>query len=353
MSKVAVLETTPEDVVQDYGKLMESAGYQSALPKDRELLLKLNLSWSLYFPACSTQPWQLEGVLEEVTGEYPRIHPVENQTVVTDPVKGARLNKWMPILEKYDLPFTPLTDVEWTHYEPKAEMLAMHEIFPEGFRIPEMFKGKSVLHLPTQKTHGHTTITGAMKNAFGGLLTKRRHHSHRMIHEVLVDLLQIQKEIHPGIFAVMDGTVYGDGAGPRAMKPRVGNHILASQDQVAIDAISAKMMGYQPMDIDFIRLAHERGLGVGDPDQIEVVGKDIKNICYNCETAKSLVVWGDQLFRKGALKFLEPLLFHTPLFRLCILGSAVFHDHVWYPTVGRKRIREFNQTRWGRLFQTY
>ena len=47
-------------------------------------------------------------------------------------------------------------------------------------------------------------MTGAMKNAFGGLLHLKRHWTHSVIHETLVDLLIIQKEIHPGIFAVMD-----------------------------------------------------------------------------------------------------------------------------------------------------
>jgi hypothetical protein len=291
--------------------------------------------------------------LEKISGEYPQIIPVENRTVVTDPRKGAKLNKWLPILEKYKLEFTPLTEVEWTRYTPKAEMLAMDKIFPEGFSIPELFKGKSVLHLPTQKTHGHTTITGAMKNAFGGLLTKRRHHSHKMIHEVLVDLLAIQKEIHPGVFAAIDGTVVGDSAGPRAMIPRVENFILASEDQVAVDAVSAKMMGYDPFSIDFIKLAHDRGLGLGDIDQIDIVGDDISDVCYGCETKKSLIIWGDQLFRKGAFSILEPILFHTPLFWLCIQASAVFHDYVWYPTVGRKRINEFNKTQWGKLFKKY
>ena len=46
-------------------------------------------------------------------------------------------------------------------------------------------------------------------NAFGGLLTTRRHYTHSVIHETLNDLLAIQKEIHAGIFTVMDGTVCG------------------------------------------------------------------------------------------------------------------------------------------------
>ncbi len=74
----------------------------------------------------------------------------------------------------------------------------------------------------------------------------------------------------------MDGTVCGDGSGPRTMIPRIKNIILASGDPVAIDAISAKLMGYDPMKIRFIKLAHDRGLGIGDPDQIELSGEDIR-----------------------------------------------------------------------------
>jgi len=354
MSKVVVLKTKPESVLEDYKKLMHLAEYEKALLKDKETILKLNLSWSLYFPSCSTEPWQLDGVLGTMIEDgYKRIVPVENKTVVTDPWKGAKLNKWLPILEKYNLKFQPLTEVKWIPYKPKSEMLAMYKIFPDGFSIPEMLIGKNVLHLPTQKTHGHSIITGAMKNAFGGLLTKRRHHSHKLIHEVLVDLLKIQKEIHTGIFAIVDGTVCGDGAGPRAMISRIENYILASEDQVAIDAISAKMMGYDPMKIPFIKISHDLGLGMGDPEQIEIIGEDIKNVNYHFTTKKSLVILWDQIFRKGSLSFLEPLVFHTPIFNLCILGSEAYHDYIWYPTIGRKRINDFMKTEWGKLFQKY
>ncbi|MFC2154105.1 DUF362 domain-containing protein [Candidatus Altiarchaeota archaeon] len=353
-SRVFVLKTKPSAVVSDYSRLMHLAKYEKAIPKKNETLLKLNLSWSLYFPSCSTEPWQLEGVVKTLVEDgYRNVIPVENKTVVTDPWKGAKDNKWLPILKKYCLNFQPLTDVKWIPYQPKNEMLAMHEIFPEGLEIPAVLIDKNILHLPTQKTHGHAVMTGAIKNAFGGILKTKRHHSHRMMHEVLVDILQIQKEIHKGIFAVMDGTVCGNGAGPRTMEPHEGNHILASEDQVAIDAISAKMMGFDPMKIPFISMCHDRGLGVGDPEQIEIVGDDISEINYNFHTGRSLVIWGDQLFRRGALRFLEPILFHTPLFRLCILGSAWYHDYLWYPLAGKSIINKFMRTEWGQLFQKY
>lgn len=351
---VAAVKTTPKTVLDDYRRLMHLSGYQQHLSKDIKTILKLNLSWSLYYPACSTEPWQLEGVLRTLREDgFQNLTAMENRTVVTKIDKGVTGNKWKPVMEKYSVPFQPLTGVAWGRYEIKAETPFLDAIYGDTHTIPLCFKGCNVLHLPTVKTHGHTTTTGAMKNAFGGLITVMRHHSHKQIHGVLVDLLKIQKEIHPGIFAAMDGAVCGNGRGPRTMQPVAGNVLLASADQVAIDAISAKIMGFDPLKIHYIKMAHDEGLGCGDPDQIEIAGDDIKALNFGFKTGKSMVVWGDQLFRKGALSFVEPLLFHTPLFNLCIAGSYLYHDWFWYPTVGKSKIRQFNKTEWGQLFQQY
>ncbi len=266
--------------------------------------------------------------------------------------KGETGNKWRPILNKYNEQLIDLTKVEWVPFKPKAELNALNHIFPEDHHIPKLFLKKNVLHLPTLKTHGHTVMTGAMKNAFGGLITARRHHCHKMIHEVLVDLLKIQKEIHPNLFAVMDGCVAGNGKGPRTMIPVSSNLLLASEDQVAIDAISAKIMGYDPMRIKFLKQAHDLGLGCADPAQIDIVGDSIKNMNLHFKTSKSPVIFFDQLFRRK-LKFLEHLFFHTKLFKLMIFSSGFYHDKLWYNTVGKSRIRKFNKTPWGKLFQKY
>jgi uncharacterized protein (DUF362 family) len=249
-------------------------------------------------------------------------------------------------------------------------MVLDSQIFPEGFKIPKFYLNKSIIHLPTIKTHGHTGalggalkntteelkdggITCAMKNAFGGLLTKRRHFSHQFMSEVLVDLLIIQKQIHPAIMAVVDGTVCGDGAGPRTMIPRIKNYLLAGYDQVAVDTIVAKMMGFDPLKLPAIRLAHEEGLGCGDFQQIEIIGEDISKINWNFKTKRSLVIFGDQMVRKGPLKFINPLMRNEVFFTGPILGSLIYHDMIWYPTIGKARIREFMKTSWGKLFKNY
>jgi hypothetical protein len=356
-SQVALLRTRPETVVEDYGRLMRLVKYEETLGRDRELVLKLNLSWTKYFPACSSQPWQVDGVVTTLLADgydRARILPVENKTVVTDPVRGCRNNKWWPVLARHGLSFTPLPAVEWIVYNFESPLLRLNQIFPEGIEIPRMYVGRNVLHMPTCKVHGHTTTTGAIKNAFGGLLKEVRHYAHEFIHEVMVDLMYMQRELHPGVFAVMDGTVMGDGAGPRTMVPRVGNLILASADQVAIDAIAAKIMGFDPLAIPYLRMCHERGLGVADPRAIELVGDaDAATTSLGFHTRRSLVIWGDQLIRRGPLRPLKRLLLHSPLAAWAPFASNVYHDLIWYPTIGRARIRAFAGTSWGRLFERY
>jgi len=350
------LKTSPETVLDDTRAIMGLANYQRFLPKDQDILIKLNLSWTKYFPSCSSQPWQVEGVVRTLIEDgYSRenLIPVENKTVVTNPVKGARNNKWLPILDKYGLEFVPLPDVEWMVYPFKSPLLKLNEIFPEGILIPKIYVGKSILHLPTVKTHGHSTTTGAVKNAFGGLLKEVRHYAHKYIHEVLVDLLYMQRELHPGLFVVMDGTVCGNGAGPRTMLPEIRNIVLASGDSLAIDAVAAKIMGFDPMDIPYIRMAHERGLGVGDLREVEIAGEDIAEMNFGFKTRRSFVIWGDQMIRKGFLRPFERLLLHSPLVFWAPLASNVYHDLMWYPTIGRKRIRRFMKTEWGALWKKY
>ena len=355
-SKVAVIRTLPERILEDIHRAMDTAGAGEVLTAERELLLKLNLSWTKYFPACSSQPWQLEGVVKDLLSRgysTDQIIPIENKTVVTNPRKGARNNLWMPILEKYGLPFVSLPEVEWVVYEFRSDLLKLNEIFPEGIEIPKMFIGKDILHLPTVKTHGHSTTTGAVKNAFGGLLKEVRHYAHKYIHEVLVDLLLMQRELHPNLFAVMDGTVCGNGAGPRTMDPVVGDLVLASADSVAIDAVAARIMGFDPMSIPYLRMATERGLGEARIKEIEIVGEDIGELNMRFEVKRSLVIWGDQMLRRGPLRFLERIALHSPLVVWAPIASNIYHDLFWYPTVGKTKIRKFDRTAWGRLWKRY
>src|SRR5215510_9955027 len=161
-SQVAILRTRPETVLEDYGRLMRLVKYDQTLSRDVDLILKLNLSWTKYFPACSSQPWQVDGVattLLEDGYDRHRIFPVENKTVVTNPVVGCLNNRWYGVLERHGLGFTPLPDVEWMVYRFKSPLLKLNQIFPDGIEIPKMYVGKNILHLPTVKcVHPDTDV---------------------------------------------------------------------------------------------------------------------------------------------------------------------------------------------------
>jgi uncharacterized protein (DUF362 family) len=354
---VAVVKTKPETVLDDYKRVMELAGFESALPKDRETILKVNISWQTWYPACSTAPWQLEGVIKTLQDAgYHDLVSVHNDTVVVDAYVGERNNKQKYVVDKYGVRNAHIYEPQfrWVRYEPKEPFLVLDKVYPEGLYIPELLVGRSIIQLPTVKTHVFTTITGAMKNAFGGLLHRKRHWTHSVIHETLVDLLQIQQDIHPGLFAVMDGTFAGDGPGPRAMRWHEKDLILASADQVAIDAISAQLQGFDPMSIDFIRLAHEKGLGVGDPSTVQVVGYDIsREPPWGFVQEDTFASWGQKMIYRGWLHPFEGLLLRSPLVPWSYFASNFYHNVYWYPFVGRKRVQAALETKWGNLFQEY
>ena len=354
---VAALKTSPKTVLEDIDRVMRLAEFEAALPKGVTTGLKINISWQTWYPACSSAPWQIEGAIRALQkAGYQDLVGVHNDTVVVDTKVGEFNNKHRFITDKYQVPCIYLYEenFEWFEYQPKRPLLVLDKVYPKGVFIPRALVGLNIVHLPTIKTHVFTTITGAMKNAFGGLLHRDRHWTHAVIHDTLVDLLMIQQDIHPGIFALMDGTFAGDGPGPRAMRWHQKDILLASADQVAIDAVSAKLQGFDPMQIRFIRRAHELGLGVGDPRQITVVGHDLEQEPpWGFVQEDTFASRGQKAIYHGPLKPLEKPLLQTPLVAWAYFASNFYHNVYWYPFVGRKRVQSALQSEWGQLFKAY
>ena len=363
-STVALLRTTPATVLADYHELLNLAGYQDVVDRSVDTALKVNISWHFFYPGCSTTPWQLEGVIRAMKrdGYDPTlIHACHNRTVVIDAHFGERENKQIDVVQAHGLRNIHLYEGEpWIHIRDAVgdltkQFLCLNEVYPDGFMIPRRFIGENIIHLPTVKTHIFTTTTGAMKNAFGGLLNERRHWTHPVIHETLVDLLMIQKKIHRGVFAVMDGTFAGDGPGPRCMTPYIKNVILASADQVAIDAVAAKLMGMDPMSIKYIRLAHDLGLGVGDPREIEIVGdQTAARENWNFAGPFRKMTFASRMQHKiywGPLKGPIEWSLKTVLAPWSYIASVVYHDSFWYPVLAKKMMHAVLNSDWGRLFQ--
>ncbi len=366
-ARVAVLRTSPETVRRDYHDLMNLAGYQDVVARDADTALKVNVSWHFFFPASSTTPWQLDGVIRALLRdgyERQRLYACHNRTVVIDARLGERENKQRVVVDAHGLrnvhiyePGEAWVEIREAVGDLSKRFLVLNDVYPKGFLIPRRFLGSNVVHLPTVKTHVFTTTTGAMKNAFGGLLNEHRHWTHPVIHETLVDLLMIQQAIHRGLFAVMDGTFAGDGPGPRCMVPHVKNVILASADQVAIDAAAAKLMGFDPLAIRYLRLAHDAGLGCADPGEIDIVG--------DREAAEENWHFTGPFGRMTFAARMQHLIYWGPLRRpvewslktvlapWAYVASVVYHDSFWYPVRARRLMQTALESPWGQLFRQW
>lgn len=130
--------------------------------------------------------------------------------------------------------------------------------------------------------------------------------------------------------------------------------MLASADSVAIDTVAAKIMGFDPFKIDYIKLAHEDGLGVGRIEEIEVLGEDISDMDFRFSVGDNFASRFGDLLWFSPLKRLQWLFFRTPIVYLFVFGSHFYHDKVWWPLVGRRLMDAIEaNTAWGKFFAHY
>jgi hypothetical protein len=118
--------------------------------------------------------------------------------------------------------------------------------------------------------------------------------------------------------------------------------------------VAAKMMGFDPLSLEFIKVAHDDGLGVGDPRDIEIVGDDVSSESWGFYVGDNLASHAGDLLWFSPLKKLQKLFFHTPLVNVFIFGSEAYHDYYRWPLKDRRTFETWKkETQWGRLFDAY
>lgn len=138
------------------------------------------------------------------------------------------------------------------------------------------------------KTHDTVIITASWKNMMGALSVRdkvKMHgcNSHRervLTSEIAIlpqNLVRLAKLVPPHI-GVIDGFVGMEGNGPARGNEKHLGIAIASADFVAADAVCAKAMGFEPMEISYLYYGHQVGLGVADLNDIEVVGDSIQDV---------------------------------------------------------------------------
>jgi len=141
-------------------------------------------------------------------------------------------------------------------------------------------EAEAVVNLPKLKTHAYTVFTGAIKNLYGLIPLGDRLLFHRMFPRVdrfsrmLVDILACL----PPALNIMDAVLAMEGLGPSFGIPRRLGLVLAGPDPVALDAVAGRIAGLSPENVPTTRLAHERGLGVGRLEAVDVLGRPLASV---------------------------------------------------------------------------
>ena len=155
---------------------------------------------------------------------------------------------------------------------------------PEGLVLDKVRVGRAVtqadflINVPVLKTHRGTLLSNCVKNIGVGVACREeKKRLHRLgIDEALLDVFSVVKP-H---FNVVDALVCIEGDGPNFPpgKPRPMGLVLAGEDGVAVDAVCAKLIGLDPLEVKHLRLAHDRGIGIADLGQIEVLGERLEDV---------------------------------------------------------------------------
>ena len=138
-----------------------------------------------------------------------------------------------------------------------------------------------IINLPKLKTHGMTTLTGAVKNLFGCVPGRRKVQwhfkagiNHAAFARMLVELCAL---IRPRL-TIMDAVIGMEGNGPGSGDPRQIGLVLAGGDPVALDVVSSAVVGVDPVMLAIVRAAAEAGFGESRSDRISVLGERVEDV---------------------------------------------------------------------------
>lgn len=236
-------------------------------PQGRTLVKPNCVASKPQFPHAFTRAEFLEGVLAALK---------DHGAAIEELAVGERCGITVPTRLAFEgadyYPMFKRAKVKHYHFEevPQVEIPLTH---PERLRAylftPEpVAKADFFVNCPKFKAHPWTTVTFSLKNYIG--IQDDRHrlidHDHRL-DEKIADLQYI---VQPQLVAI-DAIIAGEGR-MLTPKPKRLDLVILGNCQVAVDAVCCRILGLDPLSVDHIRMAHERGFGPVDLDHIELSG---------------------------------------------------------------------------------
>jgi len=299
---------------------MDLARYGDYIPRGRKIFLKVNLGWDLFLPGSVTNPAFFEAVAIKLKGHAGEIYVVESDQVLENVEKAYRKSRISEIAGRMGIPWINLSRVERI-----TKRLPSNRIIKD-VSVPAVLCEGVLVTLPVMKTHGKSTVTLSLKNQWG-CLPKMRHMYHLELSGAIADV-----NAALGVrFAVIDGTIAMEGDAPKTGVIREVGIVGAGGDLVEVDAVFARLMGFDPRRIPHLVEAEQRGLGkIG----MDYIGDRVDDIKPFKPAGHNIVSRVELACRRSVLK---KMVFETPLFMIMVGGAKIYY--YFYELVKGRRTR--------------
>ena len=210
----------------------------------------------------------VEAIIQRLNHLPVVVYVVESDATMTNADKAFIATGMDEMCKRNDVQFLNLR-----HIKDRVKIAIPNGETLKGITVPRVVTESAIISAAKLKTHMSTKVTLGMKNMFGLLPDKFKGKYHaKGISKVVVDINTVLKPV----LTVIDGFVAMEGKGPTDGTPVKMDLIIAGKDVVATDAIAARTMGMDPMEISHIRKAYQKGLG--NIDNIEIIGSKLEDV---------------------------------------------------------------------------
>ena len=152
---------------------------------------------------------------------------------------------------------------------------------PEGKRMTErnipitMDMADVIINVPVMKIHFAAIVSLSIKSLQGAVPPLEKYMTHYF--GLWQNLVNIHRIIKPKL-TIIDGLVGQEDFGPVSGTPKQMNLLIGGTNPVAIDAVTMRIMGLEPLSSPPVFFAYMQGMGPVEEEKINVVGASIEDV---------------------------------------------------------------------------
>jgi uncharacterized protein (DUF362 family) len=189
---------------------------------------------------------------------------------------------YLPLEKEYGIKLVDLNAQPWVY-----RYVFGRDHNPIPIRIISTFLDRDtyIVSAAKMKTHDRAITTLSLKNTLiGAPLNDGKRNDKGLTHQAYnftpketlhFNMFHLAQEIWPDL-GIIDGFEAMEGNGPVGGTPVDAKVALASLDPLALDILTTKIMGFDPLKVPYVKAMIEAGMGQGDLTKVQVLGTPVE-----------------------------------------------------------------------------